>query len=80
MNDAPLTDEEFGNAFYSFKTKKSPGYDDMFFNAINNIFDFIVEPLKYIFNNSLAQGNFPEEMKIGRITPIYTKVEIKKIL
>ena len=54
MNDAPLTDEEFRNAYYSLKTNKSPGYDDISFNSINSIFDFIVEPLMYIFNNFLA--------------------------
>ena len=41
------------------------------FNAINNVFDFIVESLSYIFSNSLVQEIFPEEMKIARITPIY---------
>ena len=71
MNDSPLTDEEVRNPFHSLKTNKSPGYDDISFNAINNVFDFIVEPLQYIFSNSLAQGIFPEEMKIARITPIY---------
>ena len=44
MNDAPLIDEEVKNAFYCLKTKKSPGYDDISFNAIN-VFDSIVEPL-----------------------------------
>ena len=70
MNDASLTDEEVRNAFYSLKTNKSPGYDDISFNAINNVFDFIVEPLRYIFSNSLAQEIFPEEMKIAQITAI----------
>ena len=58
MNDAPLIDEEVRNAFYSLKTNKSPGYDDIPFDAINNVFDFIVEPLRYIFSNFLAQGIF----------------------
>ena len=62
MNDTPLTDEEVRNAFYYLKTNKSPGYDDISFNGINNVFDFIVEPLWYIFSNSLTQGNFPEEI------------------
>ena len=66
MNDAPLTDEEVRNAFYSLKTNKSPGFDDISFNAIN-VFEFIVEPLRYIFSNSLAQGIFLEEMKIAQI-------------
>ena len=53
------------------KTNKSPGYDDISFNTINNVFDFIVESLRYIFSNSLVQGFFPEEMKIPKIMPIY---------
>ena len=58
MNDAPLTNEEVRNAFHSLKTSKSPGYDDISFNAVDNVFDFIVEPLRYIFSNYLAQGIF----------------------
>ena len=34
------------------------GYDDISLNAINNVFDFIVEPLRYIFSNSLVQRIF----------------------
>ena len=71
MNDAPLIDKEVRNAFCSLKTNKIPGYDDISSNAVNNDFDFIVEPQRYIFSNSLAQGIFPEEKKIARITPIY---------
>ena len=59
MNDASLTVEEVRNAFYSLKTNKSLGYDDISFNAINIVFDFIVEALRYIFSNSLTQGIFP---------------------
>ena len=69
-NDVPLTDEEVRNAFYSLKTNKSPGYDDISFNAIDKVFEFIVEPLRYTFSNSLVQGIFPEDMKVARITPI----------
>ena len=68
MNHAPLTDEEVRNAYFSLKTNKSQGYNDISFNAIN-VSDFIVEPPRYI-SNSLAQGIFPEEMEITRITPI----------
>ena len=71
MNDAPLTDEEVRNSFYSLKTNKSPGYDDISFSAINNVIDFTVEPLRYTCSNSLAKRIFLEEMKIARITPIY---------
>ena len=55
MNDAPLTSEEVRNVFYSLKTNKSPGHDDISFNAINIVFDFIVEPLRYIFSNFFSK-------------------------
>ena len=70
MNDTSLTNEEVRNSFYSLKTNKILSYDDTSFNEINNVLDFIVEPLTYIFSNSVAQGIFPEEMEIARITPI----------
>ena len=57
MNDAPLTDEEVRNAYYSLKTNKSRGYNDISFNAVN-VFEFIVEPLGYIFSNSLVKEFF----------------------
>ena len=55
MNDAPLTSEEVRNVFYSLKTNTSTGHDDISFNAINIVFDFIVEPLRYIFSNFLTK-------------------------
>ena len=61
-----MNDEEVRNAFYSLKTKKSPGYDDISLNAINNVFDFIVEPLRYIFSNSLSQGIFRKKGKLHK--------------
>ena len=39
MNDSQLTDEELRNASDTLKANKSPGYDDISFNAINNVFD-----------------------------------------
>ena len=62
-NDAPLIDEEVRNTFCSLKNNKSPGYDDVSVNAINNDFDFTVQPLRYIFSNSFIQGIFPEKKK-----------------
>ena len=52
------------------KTNKCPSYNNISFNAIDNVLDYIVEPLRYIFSNFLAQGIFPEEMKIAKITTI----------
>ena len=80
MNDSPLTGEEVGNAFYSLMTIKSLGYNDISFNGINNVFDFIAELLRYIFSNSLTQRIFLEDIKIVRITPIYKSVDKENVV
>ena len=80
MNEAPLTDEKVRTTFYSLKTNKSPGYDDISSNEIDNVFDFMVESLRYILSSSLAQRIFPEEIKISRITPIYKGGEKENIV
>ena len=71
MNEASLTDEKVRNGFYSLKTSKIPVSDNTSSNPINNVFDFVIEPLRYILSNSLAQRMFLEEIKFARITPIY---------
>ena len=66
MNEAPLIDEELRNAFYSMKTNRSTGYDYISFNAINNGFDFIVEPLRYIFSNFWSKEFFWKKLKLHK--------------
>ena len=61
-------------------TIKSPGYNDISFNGINNVFDFIAELLRYIFSNSLTQRIFLEDIKIARITPIYKSVDKENVV
>lgn len=39
----------------------------------------IVVPLQYIFNLSLETGQFPENMKIAKVNPVYKNGNISKI-
>ena len=58
-------------AFYSLKTNKSPGYDNISFNIIKQHFGTWNRPLHYIYNISLQSGVFREEMKIAGVNPIF---------
>ena len=60
MGEANLTDDEIKEALRSLKPSKSPGYDNISSNVVNETSDIIFTPLKYIFNVSLQQGIFPE--------------------
>ena len=67
----PLSINELKDAFYSLKSNKSPGYDDISYNVIKKCFGSLCEPLKYLFNLSIEKSVFPDDLKIARVTPIY---------
>ena len=75
MDEANLTDDEVKEALRSLKPNKSPGYDNISSNVVNETSDIFFTLLKYIFNLSLQQGIFPENLKIAEVFPIYKKDE-----
>ena len=52
METKPLSMSELKDAFYSLKSNKSPGYDDISYNVIKKCFGSLCEPLKYLTNRS----------------------------
>ena len=40
---------------------------------LKTIRDYISEPLSVLVNDSFASGNFPEKLKLARITPVFKK-------
>ena len=65
--------------FFSLKTNKSPGYDEIGFSIIKNCFGVLYKPLLYIFNLFMEKGIFPNDLKIARVTPIF-KADSEEIL
>ena len=64
MEKNSLSINEFKEAFFSLKTSKSPGYDDINFNVVKKCFGEINEPLKHLFNLSLENGIFLTKRKL----------------
>ena len=54
-------------AFFSLKTNKSPGYDDINFNIVKKCFGETIEPLKHLLNLSPENKIFPENTKIAKV-------------
>ena len=67
MEKNSLSINELKEASFSLKTNKSPGYSDINFNVVKKCLGEINEPLKHLFNLSLANGIFPEKMKITKV-------------
>ena len=49
METKPLSMNELKDAFYSLKSNKSPGYDNISHNVIKKCFGSLCKPLKYLF-------------------------------
>ena len=58
MEKNSLSINELKEAFFSIKTNKSPGYDDINFNVVKKCYGEINEPLKHLFNVSFRKWDF----------------------
>ena len=58
------------NEIKQMKTAKSAGYDKISVKLLQAAGNAIVQPLTYIFNQSLNSGIFPDDWKIAKVTPI----------
>jgi hypothetical protein len=55
----------------SLKTKDSCGYDEISHKILKVSMPFIVSPLTYICNKSLATGDFPAHLKYAEVRPLF---------
>lgn len=67
----PINTSELNQVCNSFKSGKSPGYDNASMDTIKNTFDLISQPLANVINLSLVKGVFPDKMKIAKLFPVF---------
>ena len=65
-----ITINELKEAFFSLKTNKSPGYDEISSNAIINCFSELNDLLKHLLEKSIEKRVFLDVSKIARVTPL----------
>ena len=74
-----LSDEEIKTAFFSLKGNKSPGFDEVNYDNVEQNLNCLLVLLKCIFDISLKNGTFPEKIKIARVTPVFKSGDISSI-
>jgi hypothetical protein len=62
---------ELKDIIKSLKTKDSCGYDELSNKILKVSMPFIVSPLTYICNMSLATGEFPSRLKYAEVRPLF---------
>ena len=71
LSDKPLSEKELKDAFFTLKTNKSPGYDNLHVNEIRSMYHELKISLMIIFSQPSSTGIFPDKMKIAKVTPIF---------
>ena len=71
MSTGPISVNELKNAFFSIKTNKCPGHDEINFIVTSSCFGELCKPLQYLFHLSFEKSIFPEELKIAKVTPVF---------
>ena len=70
MDEANITNDEVKEVVTSLKSNKSPWIKNISANVVNETSNMFFLPLNYIFNLSLLQEIFPENLQIAEISPI----------
>lgn len=67
----PVTQAEIANMINKFPTGKAPGWDGLSYFVIKKARNALATPLALLFNQSISQGVFPDDLKIGKVVPIH---------
>ena len=71
----PTSSEEVRSLISKLLNKKSSGFDNIDNILLKSIKDTISEKLSNLFNESMADSTFPEQMKIAEVVPLYKSKE-----
>ena len=75
----PTDPSEINKLILSLKPKTSTGHDNLNNKLLKALGGSILAPLSIIFNKSLAEGHYPDEMKISKIIPIFKNKEKREL-
>ena len=68
---APTDDGELGKVIADLKVNSAPGHDQVTVQDVRNLSDTIIPILVILINQVLFTSNFPNELKITKISPIF---------
>jgi len=62
---------EICSVIFHLKCGKSQGYDDISTKAVKAVTQHISNQLSEVFNVSLLTGEFPDNLKLAKVIPVY---------
>ena len=76
---APTTDQEVGDVILNLKKTSSLGDDNIPLYIVKSCKSDIVEVLTHLINTSMAEGTFPDTLKIAKIIPVFKSGDSESI-
>ena len=67
------TEQNIKDIIKNLDTSKSSGIDQISAKLVKLAIEIISKPICIILNHCIKKGNFPNDMKVARITPLYKK-------
>ena len=74
----PITHNEVEKIIMSLKDS-SPGWDSINAKCLKESYQYFIEPLLHCLNLSFKNGEFPKELKVAKVVPIYKSGESQQI-
>ena len=69
----PTSEQEISRIIDNLNPKKSSGSDDIPIKFVQLCKNIVSNPLKLIFNQTIATGEYPDKLKIAKVLPIFKK-------
>ena len=69
--DIIISDHDVIKAIQSMNSNSAPGPDRIHSKLIINVYPYLVQPLKLLFQQSILTNKLPNDWKTGIITPVY---------
>ena len=79
IDSNPHSINELKDAIISLKISKSLGYDEVRFNVVKKCFDELYDRINFIFELSLENGIFLDDLKIARVTHVFKGEDRSKL-
>src|SRR6218665_1049069 len=76
---SPITPSEIIDQIAVMKNSYSKGYDDIAIRVIKHSANELSSILGEIFNQSLEQGVFPDQLEIAKVVPIFKAGDKTKV-
>ena len=73
FNFTEVHEESIDSIIKNVKSKSSTGYDNISNKLVKSAKDVLIKPLTLLMNQIIYTGEFPKQLKIAKVKPLFKK-------